>query len=219
MNARVVPPAGPPPRTARFWNRIAPRYARSPIADEAAYARKLEMTQRHLRSHMMVLELGCGTGGTALAHSPFVRTVRATDLSEAMIAIAREKAEATGVANVVFEVASAESVDAPAGSIDVVLALSMLHLVDDPPALLRRIRTLLGPGGRLVASTPCLGDVAAWLRWVEPLASRLGLIPSLRFFTRAELEQWLAEAGFEIEEAWQPSARSGVFHVARAVGG
>jgi 2-polyprenyl-3-methyl-5-hydroxy-6-metoxy-1,4-benzoquinol methylase len=197
---------------------MAARYARSPIADEAAYARKLATTQRHLRPHMAVLELGCGTGGTALAHAPFVHSVRATDLSEAMIAIARERATAAGVGNVTFEVASAETVDAAPGSVDVVLALSVLHLVQDPPALLRRAAALLPPGGLLVASTPCLAEVAPWLRFLAPLGARLGVLPALRFFARTELEDWFREAGFEVEEAWQPSVRSSVFHVARRVG-
>ena len=36
-------------RTTRFWDRIAERYARQPIADEAAYQKKLEQTREYLR--------------------------------------------------------------------------------------------------------------------------------------------------------------------------
>ena len=70
---------------AAFWNRIAAKYAASPISDEAAYARKLELTRARLRPDMEVLEFGCGTGGTARLHAPHVRSYRATDFSPAMI--------------------------------------------------------------------------------------------------------------------------------------
>ncbi len=49
-------------RSARFWDRIAKRYARTPVADEAAYQRKLKITRGYLRPDMEVMEFGCGTG-------------------------------------------------------------------------------------------------------------------------------------------------------------
>lgn len=57
---------------ACFWDRIADRCARKPVADEAAYQRKLEVTRGYLRPDMEVFEFGCGTGTTALHHAPFV---------------------------------------------------------------------------------------------------------------------------------------------------
>ena len=43
---------------------------------------------------MEVLEFGCGTGGTAIIHAPYVKHIRAIDISGNMIAIAKGKAEA-----------------------------------------------------------------------------------------------------------------------------
>ncbi|MCB1843434.1 MAG: hypothetical protein KDI09_10770 [Halioglobus sp.] len=54
--------------SAEFWDRIAPGYSRQPIADAESYARKLAATQALMQPHMKVLEFGCGTGSTALAH-------------------------------------------------------------------------------------------------------------------------------------------------------
>lgn len=56
-------------RSTRFWDRIAARYARKPVADEAAYQKKLAVTREYLRPDMEVLELGCGTGFTYLGAS------------------------------------------------------------------------------------------------------------------------------------------------------
>lgn len=76
----------------RFWDFIATRYARQPVPDEAVYQRKLEITRGVLEPHHEVLELGCGTGSTAIAHAPHVRQVRAVDISPRMLDIARRKA-------------------------------------------------------------------------------------------------------------------------------
>jgi ubiquinone/menaquinone biosynthesis C-methylase UbiE len=81
---------------ARFWDKVAERYARRPVDDEAAYQHKLQVTRDYLTPGMTVLEFGCGTGTTALAHAPFVKRILATDVSPKMIEIARRKADAGG---------------------------------------------------------------------------------------------------------------------------
>ena len=53
-----------------FWDRLAKRYARMPVADQAAYETKLEKTRAFLRPDSRVLEFGCGTGSTAILHAP-----------------------------------------------------------------------------------------------------------------------------------------------------
>ena len=47
---------------SRFWDRMADRYVRSPIADEDAYRTKLAVTQGYFRPDMEVLEFGSGSG-------------------------------------------------------------------------------------------------------------------------------------------------------------
>ena len=76
---------------AKIWNRFADGYSKSPIKDEKAYQVKLAMTRKYLKPSSEVLEFGCGTGGTALLHAPFVKHYRAIDVSFRMIEIAQEK--------------------------------------------------------------------------------------------------------------------------------
>lgn len=202
-------------RSARFWDRIAKRYARSPIADEAAYQKKLKITQSYLRPDMEVLEFGCGTGSTALVHAPYVKHIRATDVSPRMLAYARSKAEAAGVDNVSFEQAAFADIAAPDDSFDAVLALSILHLLDDRDAALARVFRLLKPGGIFVSSTACVGDTMGWFRLIAPVGRAVGLLPLLRIFTTPQLERSVTEAGFVIEQQWQPGRGKAVFIVAR----
>ena len=198
----------------KFWDRIAKRYAKKPVGNEAAYQRKLAKTREYLRPDMDVLEIGCGTGSTAIAHAPYVRHIRATDISDKMIGIANDKAAAANVPNVSFEARAVEDLDVANESVDAVLALSLLHLVEDKAAVIARIHDMLRQDGIFVSNTVCLGDSMKWFRFVGPIGRWLGVFPLVQVFTRSDLEQNLKSAGFAIEHAWQPD-KAVVFIIAR----
>ena len=200
----------------KFWDKLADRYARQPIADEAAYQAKLKATQGHLQPDMDLLEFGCGTGGTAIIHAPHVKHITAIDFSEAMLAIARRKAMEAGVHNVRFERADIASFSAPDASFDIILGLSILHLLADKDAVIAKVFRLLKPGGLFISSTACLGDTMGMFKVLAPLGKALGLLPQLDVMTRDELIASLTGAGFTIGHEWQPGRGKAVFIIARA---
>jgi len=200
--------------SARFWDRIAKRYAKSAVADDESYQRKLQVTRAYLRPDMEVLEIGCGTGSTAIAHAPFVRHIRATDISSRMIEIARAKAAEQGVGNVTFEQSGLGALTARDQSHDAVLALSLLHLIDDRDAAIARIHRLLRPGGVFVSSTACIASMKL-LKHLLPIGRTLGLLPMVRVFTRAQLVKSITGGGFVIDHEWQPGKGKAVFVVAK----
>ena len=202
-------------RSTRFWNRIADRYARQPIADEAAYQKKLQITRGYFRPDMEVLEFGCGTGSTALLHAPFVKHILATDIAPRMIEIAKDKATAQGVGNVTFECAAIDTFSAAPQSFDAVLGLNILHLVADPDEVIARVHRMLKPGGVFVTSTACIADMTWVFRAIVPIGRFLRVIPLVRVFTVQELEASLTRAGFSIEHSWLPGKNKAVFIVAR----
>ena len=200
----------------RFWDRMAERYAQQPIADEAAYQRKLQITRDYLQPDMTVLEFGCGTGGTAILHAPYVGHITAIDFSAAMLAIARRRAAEAGVDNLSFEQADIASFAAPEGSYDVILGLSILHLLSDKDAVIAKVFRLLKPGGVFISSTTCVGDTMGAFKFIAPLGKALGLLPQLDVMTADDLLASLTGAGFSIEQQWQPGRGKAVFIVARA---
>ncbi|ASM75449.1 putative methyltransferase YcgJ (plasmid) [Pseudosulfitobacter pseudonitzschiae] len=202
------------PPSPRFWNWIARRYSRQPVADEAAYRRKLEITQSYLRPDMRVLEFGCGTGTTALIHAPHVASIDAIDFSDRMIGIAREKAQVQGARNVNFEVARIEDWPATDGNYDAVLGLSVLHLLEDPCVALSKVHCLLKPGGIFVSSTVCLADMQGIARRLLPVGHALGLLPLVRPLSAEGLAADLRGAGFSIDHQWRPAPDKAVFIVA-----
>jgi len=184
---------------ARFWDRTSRRYAKSAIADEAGYARTLDRTRALFKPDARVLELGCGTGTTALRLAGHARAYLATDISEGMIAIAEEKNAAAPIAGPAFRVATAEGLAPEAGTFDVVIGFNYLHLVRDLPGTLRSIHTLLAPRGLLISKTPCLGDMTPLLRLaLLPAMRAIGLAPYAGVFRVAELGAHLQAAGFEV---------------------
>lgn len=200
---------------SKFWDRIAERYAKKPVADEAAYQKKLQVTRDYFRPDMAVMELGCGTGSTAIAHAPYVKHIRAIDISSNMIEIAQRKADADKVTNVTFEQSTIEDVSAADRSLDAVLALSILHLLENKEAVIAKVYGMLKPGGVFVTSTACLGDTMTWFKVIAPIGRALGVIPLVKIFTAKELEDSLTGAGFRIDHRWQPSKGKSVFIVAK----
>lgn len=202
-------------QSVKFWDRIAKRYAKRPVPDEANYQKKLEVTRSHLRPNMEVLEFGCGTGSTAIAHASYVRHIRAIDVSSKMLAIARAKAEANAIENVTFEQSTIDELRVPNDTYDAVLGLSILHLVQDKEAVIAKVYNMLKPGGVFVSSTACIADHMRLFMYVAPLGQFLGLMPMVKVFGREELERAVTDAGFEINHAWHPGKGKAVFLVAK----
>ncbi|WP_029032734.1 class I SAM-dependent methyltransferase [Salinarimonas rosea] len=192
-------------KDARFWDRIAPRYAKMKVGDAAGFERTLAATAARLAPDHRVLEIGCGTATTALRLAPGVARYVASDVSAAMIAIGREKARAAGCAHIELVEGTAEDLAgnsaAPEGGFDAVLAFNVLHLVADRPATLARLRGLLAPGGLLISKTPCLGEMNPVFRLVVPALRLVRMAPrTVAFVTAAALEEEMRDAGFEIVE-------------------
>ena len=198
-----------------FWDRMADRYAAQPISDEQAYRTKLARTQSHFTPDMDVFEFGCGTGGTAIIHAPHVRSVRAVDFSERMLEKARIRAAQAGVDNVTFEKGDITTMPIAPASYDVVLAMSVLHLLQNRQAVIQRVFDILKPGGIFVSSTVCIAETARWLGYIAPLGRALGLLPVLTVMDRDQLRQDITRPGFTIEHDWRPKHRAAVFIIAR----
>lgn len=184
----------------QFWDRIAPKYAAQPVANMEAYEKTLARTGSYLGPDDDVLELGCGTGTTALKLAPSVSQMTGSDVSMGMIKIAGQKALQNGAPNVNFRQAVAKEHAASGETYDTVLAFNLLHLVDDLDATLADVRRLLKPGGLFISKTACLAG-KWWLRpviWGMRLARRA---PYVAFLSDRDLEDAIASQGFCILES------------------
>jgi SAM-dependent methyltransferase len=109
---------------------------------------------------MRVLDLGTGTGDTAIEAAERVApakegdragSVLATDASESMVEIARESVKASGVKNVEVRRMDAGAIDVEERSFDAVIARQVLMFVDYRRAFAGIVRALK-PGGYFAAT-------------------------------------------------------------------
>ena len=203
---------------ARFWNRIARKYARDPIADMAGYDATLRRVLGLLSSDQNVLEIGCGTGTTALRLAPSTRRLLATDVSAGMIAIAHQKLAAQPVPQLSFTVADADTPVAP-GEFDVVLAFNVLHLVSDLDHALESAAQNLRPGGLLISKTACISEMNPLIPYLAlPLMRAIGKAPHVLCFDAEALQSAIARQGMDIVSVERHGTRGKdirVFIVAR----
>ena len=148
-------------------------------------------------------KFGCGTGSTAIHHAPHVKHINAIDISANMIEIAQSKASKAGIENINFTHGTLTDLNTADASIDVVLGLSILHLLPDYQTTINEVARILKPGGIFVSSTACLGNSPfRFIKYVAPLAKKLNLMLDVFIFTEEQLATQIKTAGFKIESQW-----------------
>src|ERR1700723_2323216 len=124
------------------------------LRSDLAFANLHDFLPQQAEQPLRALDLGCGTGATAIRLARLGIHVTAVDCSAAMLDIARRAALEGGVAEkIVVKHGEASQLASlfPARSFDVILCHNILEYVDDPAAVLRD--AALAPGaGPLVGS-------------------------------------------------------------------
>lgn len=182
-----------------FWDNIAHRYAKNPVRDMVSYDQTIERTRAYLHANDRAIELGCGTGTTALRLADAVGHLTATDISSRMIGIAREKAAKQGADNVTFRHGDLTD-DMGAGPFDVVMGFNLLHLIEDLPGALEAINAMLKPGGIFISKSGCLAEKGWHLRLMIAAMRLIGKAPFVANLKIRDLEDRIAQAGFKIIE-------------------
>jgi SAM-dependent methyltransferase len=136
------------------WNRMSDVYQQE--VDER-FVPVIEQTIRRagLVPGQQVLDLGTGTGSVAVQAAPLVAPdgrVVGVDISPEMLALAKQRIAALGLANIELREGGAEAIPAEDAVFDVVLASLSLMYVIDRAAAAREIARVLRHGGRLVGS-------------------------------------------------------------------
>jgi len=116
------------------------------------------------------------------------------DMTDEMLALARENQQKAGVQNVEFLRGEIEAIPLPDDSVDVIISNCVINLSADKAQALREAFRVLKPGGRFAVSDVVVrGELPARVRrsmelWVGCVAGAL---------TEAEYTELLRQAGFE----------------------
>lgn len=184
-----------------FWDGVASSYAKRPIQNMDQHDRTVERSVAYLTPGAEVLEVGCGTGTIALRLAPHAGHVLATDLSGALLDIARERQAENGAQNVTF---ARHGIDAlPEGAFDMVASYNVLHLIPDLEGAVAALASRVAPGGVLVTKTGALAQTwRGWLlRPVIGVMQLIGKAPYVGFHRVREIDALMARHGLEIVEA------------------
>jgi SAM-dependent methyltransferase len=171
-----------------------------------------------------VLDLGSGGGIDVLLSAKRVGPsgrVYGLDMTDDMLALARENQRKAGATNVEFLKGTIEAIPLPDHSVDVIISNCVINLSVDKDTVLREAFRVLKPGGRFAVSDVVIrGDVPAEVRrslelWVGCVAGALRddeYVSKLQAagFADAAVEPWrvyqvddarafLAEAGVDVE--------------------
>jgi ubiquinone/menaquinone biosynthesis C-methylase UbiE len=220
-----------------MWDGVAPGWdENADFVDERTEKLTREMLEpAALRAGDRVLELACGPGGLGIAAAQLVGDgeVVLSDISPQMIGIAKSRAEARGLSNVITMELDLERIDQPDESYDSVLCREGLMLVPDPGRAASEIRRVLRPGGRAVVAVWGPRDDNPWLgAMLDAVGAQLGAtIPPPGMpgpFSLDGIDKLLAVlsgAGFadveisEVEEPWSGASFDEWWQVTSALAG
>jgi SAM-dependent methyltransferase len=151
-----------------------------------------------LKPGEIVLDLGSGGGIDVLLSAKRVGPsgkAYGLDMTDEMLALARENQRKAGISNVEFLKGEIEDIPLPDNSVDVIISNCVINLSADKDQVLREAFRVLKPGGRFAVSDIVVrGAVPAEIRrsvelWVGCMAGALG---------EDEYLAKLAKAGFEV---------------------
>jgi ubiquinone/menaquinone biosynthesis C-methylase UbiE len=150
-----------------------------------------------LKSGETVLDLGSGGGIDVLLSASHVGPkgkAYGLDMTDEMLALARDNQRKAGATNVEFLKGEIENIPLPDNSVDVIISNCVINLSADKDSVLREAFRVLKPGGRFaVSDVVTRGDVPAQMRkdmllWVGCIGGAL---------EEGDYRAKLAAAGFE----------------------
>ncbi|WDZ94771.1 methyltransferase domain-containing protein [Herbaspirillum sp. WKF16] len=151
-----------------------------------------------------VLDLGCGGGHASFAVAPVAQKVIAYDLSAQMLDVVATAAAERGLDNLAVRQGSADKLEFPDASFDLVCTRFSVHHWRNLPQALREVRRVLKPGGRFVViDTAAPADVLA-----DTYVQAIELLRDTSHVRNISLNSWrklLRQAGFDIaaDKTWK----------------
>lgn len=195
-------------RASATYNAAADTYDAEPLSFWD-YFGKRTVDRLQLREGDHVLDVACGSGGSAIPAAQAVAptgTVTAVDLAERLLALAQAKAFQTNLGNIRFQLGDMLALDQPDGKFDGVICVFGIFFVPDMVAAVRELWRMVKPGGKLAITTwgkdlfeP--GNSVFWnsIKTVRPELER-AFNPWDRISEPKPLQEMLRQAGVEIAD-------------------
>ncbi|HKF73925.1 MAG TPA: methyltransferase domain-containing protein [Stellaceae bacterium] len=175
-------------KAAAAYNAAADHFDDEPLGFWARIGRET-IDGLALAPDATVLDVGCGTGASALPAAEQVGArgrVIGVDLADRLLAIARQKAERLDLANVEFRTGDMERLGYPDGRFDAVVSVFSIFFVEDMVKQLRELWRMVRPGGQLAITTwgPRMFEPGTTHWWNAVCDARPDLVPAVSPWAR-----------------------------------
>ncbi|HKX08880.1 MAG TPA: methyltransferase domain-containing protein [Stellaceae bacterium] len=175
-------------KAAATYNAAADHFDDEPLGFWSRIGRRT-IERLTLSPGATVLDVGCGTGASALPAAQRVGPggrVIGVDLAERLLAIARQKAAAQGLANAEFRTGDMERLGYPDGHFDAVVSVFSIFFVPDMVRQARELWRMVRPGGSLAITTwgPRMFEPGTTHWWDAVRAVRPDLVPAVSPWAR-----------------------------------
>lgn len=175
----------------QFFDRWARFYGADPFSRWIRRAQRHALAALALGESDRLLDVGCGPGAAVLEAAPLIAKATGLDLSPAMIARARSRAD--GIGNVEFVEGDSARLPFADGEFSAVLSTTSFHHYPHPDRALAEMRRVLEPAGRIA-----IGDLSSdrlLMRGVDTFCRRYEK-GHVHFCETEELVALLDSAGF-----------------------
>jgi ubiquinone/menaquinone biosynthesis C-methylase UbiE len=204
-------------KAAASYNAAADHFDDEPLRFWSLIGKRT-VTNLKLQAGAKVLDVGCGTGASALPAAQAVGKngfVVGVDLAARLLDRARTKALAAGFDNVEFRLADMTALNYPDGSFDAIVSVFSIFFVPDMEGLVRELWRMVRPGGKLAVTTwgPRIFE-PAYSRWLVAVGrERPDLVTAFNPWDRitdvGSVRKLLGEGGVKdaeviAEELFQP---------------
>ncbi|MFC1945916.1 class I SAM-dependent methyltransferase [Chloroflexota bacterium] len=188
-------------KSEKFWDRQAGSFTNHGQGVQLADNRDFKSILNFLDINDKVLDYGCATGIISNAIADKAKEIHAIDISSKMIEIAKMKAREHNIENINYAHATIFDERFQEESFNMVLAFRVLHMLEDPRAVIRRINQLLKPDGVFISVTACMASLKALFSIPVFLLGKTGIVPEhINFFKLPELQGLMTGEGFQIVE-------------------
>jgi len=188
-------------KSEKFWDKQAKDFTDHEQHTQLSENKDFITTLKYLNIDDTVLDYGCATGIISNAIADKVKEIHAIDISSKMIEIAKSKASERHIDNIHYAQATIYDERYQKESFNVILAFRILHMLENPQAVVCRINELLKPGGTFISVSACMGDKKALLSILVFLASKMRIVPQhINLFKLPELQGTITDGGFQIVE-------------------
>jgi ubiquinone/menaquinone biosynthesis C-methylase UbiE len=184
-------------RDIKFWSRTAENYDTHirMMAENTNKLIKMRL-KKDITECENLLELGCGTGIFTDALIDISRNLIATDYSDKMLDVIREKYKGNNAIS--FSREDCQNLSFSNNTFDCVFIGNTLHILPEPTKCLDEIWRVLKPDGKIIVSSYSKQkSIKAKLRTLWNFL-RYGIPTVMRNVTVEEMSGWIEKSGFSI---------------------